>query len=447
MVDINLFRKEKGGNPEILRESQRKRRKPVELIDEIIDMDLRWRANNHEVIQMRTKQKTINKDLSTKKKAGESVDDLIKEASLIKDTIVLKDKENELLKDKIDESIYKVGNLVHHDVVDSDNEDNNGLIRTIGDKKVIENARVHDELLYMIGGYEPKVGSKVAGHRGYYLTGPGLWLNQALINYGLAFLHKKGHKLMQTPFFMRKDAMKKVAQLEEFDESLYKIQSDGVDEGNEVYLIATSEQPICALHAGENLHPKTLPIKYAGYSTCFRKEAGSYGKDVMGIFRVHQFEKVEQFVITTPDKSWEMHETLMAQTEEFYQSLGLSYRVVSIVSGALNNAAAKKYDLEAWFPGMQNYRELVSNSNCTDYQSRRLNIQCGIKKEDQEKTFVHMLNCTLTATERTICCLLENYQTPNGVTVPEVLRPFLAPYLEDPTHIPFVRESQKAEKK
>lgn len=147
-----------------------------------------------------------------------------------------------------------------------------------------------------------------------------------------------------------------------------------------MYLIATSEQPICALHLGENLNPKTLPIKYAGYSTCFRKEAGSSGRDVLGIFRVHQFEKVEQFCITSPDKSWEMHETLMQQTEEFYQSLGFSYRIVSLVSGALNNAAAKKYDLEAWFPALGNYRELVSNSNCTDYQARRLNIQYGVKQ-------------------------------------------------------------------
>jgi len=269
------------------------------------------------------------------------------------------------------------------------------------------------------------------------LTGPGLWLNQALINYGLHFLHKKGHKLIQTPFFMKKEAMKKVAQLEEFDESLYKIQGD---ENNEVYLIATSEQPICALHMGEMINVKELPIKYAGYSTCFRKEAGSSGKDMLGIFRVHQFEKVEQFCITAPDKSWEMHETLMAQTEEFYKSLGFSYRIVSIVSGALNNAAAKKYDLEAWFPGLNNYRELVSNSNCTDYQSRRLNIQYGIKKGKEAKQFVHMLNCTLTATERTICCIMENYQTENGIIVPEVLRPYLSPYLENPGLIPFVRE-------
>jgi len=291
----------------------------------------------------------------------------------------------------------------------------------------------------MIGGFEPQIGSEVAGHRGYYLTGPGLWLNQALINYGLQFLNRKGYKLIQTPFFMKKEVMKKVVQLEDFDESLYRVSGIG---NEEMYLIATSEQPICAIHAEESLNPKTLPLRYAGYSTCFRKEAGSSGKDVLGIFRVHQFEKVEQFCITSPETSWEMHEQMQSSSEEFYTSLGFAYRVVSICSGALNNAAAKKYDTEAWFPAMGEYRELVSNSNCTDYQARRLNIKYGLKK-DGEKTYVHMLNCTLTATERTICCLLENYQTENGIRVPEVLKPFLAPYLENPDLIPFIRESHK----
>jgi len=206
---------------------------------------------------------------------------------------------------------------------------------------------------------------------------------------------------------------------------------------------------MCAIHQGEYLYPKDLPIRYAGYSTCFRKEAGSSGKDMYGIFRVHQFEKVEQFAITAPENSWEMHEELLKNCEDFYQSLGLSYRVVSIVSGALNNAAAKKYDLEAWFPCLNTYRELVSCSNCTDYQSRRLEIHFGNPKKDEgEKkvsNFVHMLNCTLVATERTLCCLVENYQTDNGVIVPEVLRPYLAPYLDDPSFIPYVRESFKKE--
>lgn len=238
-----------------------------------------------------------------------------------------------------------------------------------------------------------------------------------------------------TPFFMKRDVMSKTAQLEQFDEELYKVTGDDIDK----YLIATSEQPISAFHMGEwfDKPKEQLPIKYAGYSTCFRKEAGAHGKDTWGIFRVHQFEKVEQFVLTDPEKSWEMLEEMIATSKEFMESLGLKYRVVTIVSGALNNAAAKKYDLEAWFPYQGEYKELVSCSNCTDYQSRRLDIRCGPKKANQqEKKYVHCLNSTLCAAERTLCCLIENHQTEDGISVPKALRP----YLGGREFIPFSQE-------
>jgi seryl-tRNA synthetase len=239
---------------------------------------------------------------------------------------------------------------------------------------------------------------------------------------------------------MNKEMMSKTAQLEEFDEALYKIvgSESAVDksEDNTKYLIATSEQPISAFHAGEwFVEPeKELPKKYAGSSTCFRKEAGAYGRDTWGLFRVHQFEKVEQFVLTDTDKSWEMHEELLTNSKEFYESLEIPYRVVSIVSGALNNAAAKKYDLEGWFPFQSEYKELVSCSNCTDYQSRSLDIRIGAKKaDDKTKKFAHALNCTLSATGRTICAILENHQTEDGVRIP----PALVPYMNGKTFIPF----------
>jgi len=239
-------------------------------------------------------------------------------------------------------------------------------------------------------------GTKISGHRGFFLTDNGVDLNQALINYGLDFLRKRGYKKIQTPFMMRKDMMSKTAQLDQFDEELYKVTGDEDDK----YLIATSEQPISAFHSDEwfDRPEQQLPIKYAGYSTCFRKEAGSHGKDTWGIFRVHQFEKIEQvctlllvamlyrpfdsissslssplptsyqFCITDPASSWDMLDTMLGNSEAFYQSLGLPYQVVAIVSGALNNAAAMKYDLEAWFPFQGEYKELVSCSNCTDYR-------------------------------------------------------------------------------
>jgi len=270
------------------------------------------------------------------------------------------------------------------------------------------------------------------------LKGAGVLLNQALINYGLAFLSNKTYTTLQTPYFMNREVMAKTAQLADFDEQLYKV--TGAEDDGQKYLIATSEQPISAYHSGEVLTPDVLPKRYAGYSTNFRKEAGGHGRDAWGIFRVHQFEKIEQFVITEPEKSWDMHEEMLRTSEEFYQSLGLPYRVVSIVSGELNDAAAKKYDLEGWFPGLNNYRELVSCSNCTDYQARRLDIQCGFKKDKDDATkYVHMLNSTLCATTRTLCCILENYQRENGVEIPAALHP----YTNGITFLPFKREVPK----
>jgi len=281
------------------------------------------------------------------------------------------------------------------------------------------------------------------GHRGYFLQGFGFRLNQALINFGIDFLLKRGFVPIQTPFFMEKEAMAATAQLSDFDDQLYKVgcasrvkAEDGVerivDEG-EKYLIATSEQPISAMHMKEWIDEDSLPIKYAGYSTCFRKEAGAI-RDARGIFRVHQFEKVEQFLITHPEKSWEAHEEMIKISEEFYQALNIPYRVVVIVSGALNNAASKKYDLEGFFPAFGGCRELVSCSNCTDYQSRQLEVRLRGKKDTQHK-FVHMLNSTLTATTRTICAIVENNQTETGVKIPEALRPYMGgldfiPYTE-----------------
>lgn len=189
---------------------------------------------------------------------------------------------------------------------------------------------------------------------------------QALIQYGLSFLRRRSYTPLQPPYFMKKEAMAATAQLEQFDEELYKV--SGEAESGDMYLIATSEQPISALHRGEWLESKDLPRFYAGISTCFRKEAGSHGKDAWGVFRVHQFEKVEQFVLCDPEESWATLDKMVATSEDFIKSLEIPYRVVSIVSGALNNAAAKKNDIEAWFPTLGVYRELVSCSNCTDYQ-------------------------------------------------------------------------------
>lgn len=321
-------------------------------------------------------------------------------------------------------ALREVGNHLHDTVPVSNDEDENKIERTFGDctRKLKYS---HVDLIHMIDGMNAEKGAVVAGNRGYFLTGAAVFLEQALIQHGLHLLHKKGFKPLYTPFFMRKEVMMEVAQLSQFDDELYKVVGKGsekAEEGSldEKYLIATSEQPIAAYHRDEWIAESELPIKYAGLSTCFRQEVGSHGRDTRGIFRVHQFEKIEQFVLTSPfdNKSWEAMDEMIANAEEFCQTLGIPYRVVNIVSGALNHAAAKKLDLEAWFSGSGAFRELVSCSNCLDYQARRLLVRFGkTKKMNASVDYVHMLNATMCATTRVICAILETHQTETGVKV------------------------------
>ncbi len=377
----------------------------------------------------------INKSIGQMKKKKENCDHLFKEIKSLKTENEKLEKEKKEKFKLLQVELKQVGNLLHESVLIDNNEHKNPVVRTWGkipEMKINSTPGFahHHEILAMIDGFDPKRGNKISGHRGYFLKGWGTMLNMALVNYGLQFLMKKKYTPMQTPFFMKKSIMAETCQLSDFDEQLYKVSTgkysddDGI---KDFYLIATSEQPISAYFYNETLNPEELPLRYGGFSTCFRKEAGAHGKDSWGIFRVHQFEKIEQFVITEPEKSWEEFEKMIGVAEDFYQSLKLPYRVVDIVSGDLNDAAAKKYDLEAWFPGYGTYRELVSCSNCTDFQSRGLNIKMFPKKNAKvkESRYVHMLNATLCATERTLCCILENYQTPEGVVVPEVLRSYV----------------------
>lgn len=250
-----------------------------------------------------------------------------------------------LLRDK---TLNSIGNIIDDTVPVDNNEDNNKVEWQWGECKQNPDGKLlhHHELLHMIGGYLPEKGVEVAGHRAYYLMSDAVLLNQALVTYGMHFLVEHGYTPVIPPFFMNKDVMGEVAELEQFDEELYHVTGE---EGDEKYLIATSEQPLCAIHKNEWLEESQLPLKYAGFSTCFRKEAGAHGKDTWGIFRVHQFDKIEQFVITTPEKSREMHEKMIGVSREFYESLNIPYRVVNIVSGALNNAASKKFDLEVFY--------------------------------------------------------------------------------------------------
>ncbi|XP_022543432.2 serine--tRNA ligase, cytoplasmic-like isoform X2 [Brassica napus] len=414
MLDINLFREEKGNNPEIIRDSQRKRFASVDLVDEIIELDKEWRQRQFEVDNLRKELNKLNKQIAKLKISGADATELIQQTGKNKEDSTTKEKEVGEACDVLKDKLKEVGNLIDHSVPVYEDE------RVAPPGQKLKN---HVDLVELLDIVDTKRGAEIAGGRGFFLKGDGVLLNQALISFGLDFLKKREFTLLQPPFFMRKEVMAKCAQLAQHDEQLYRVTGGGDDK----YLIATAEQPLCAYHMDEWIDPKDLPIKYAGYSTCFRKEAGSHGRDTSGIFRVHQFEKIEQFCITSPNDnaSWKMMEEMMENSKKFYQELKIPYRVVSIVSGALNDAAAKKYDLEAWFPSSETYRELVSCSNCTDYQARRLDIRYDQKKEQTKQQYVHMLNSTLTATERTLCCILENYQREDRVDIPEVLQQFM----------------------
>lgn len=433
-IDINRLRKERGGDPDAVRADQQKRFMDVDLVDKVVALDEEWRRKQGEVETISMKMNALQAQIKELSKAKQDFKAISDERKALAALLPEQKKEADALKLVVDAELTKIGNTVGDDVPISNNEDDNVVVKQWGTPIQKEGLHFHHEVLHRIDGYEPERGVNVAGHRAYFLTGYGFLLEQALMSYATAFLMKNQYKMLKPPFFMNKEMMSAVAQLDDFDEQLYKVIGE-----DEKYLIATSEQPICGYHKGEWIQESALPLRYGGFSTCFRKEAGSHGKDTWGIFRVHQFDKIEQFCITEPEHSDAMHKEMLQRAEDFYQSLNLPYRVVNIVSGELNNAAVKKYDLEAWFPAYKEYRELVSASNCTDYQARAMEIRCGVKKENQrEKKYVHMLNSTLCASTRTVCCILENYQDENGVKVPEVLVPFMGGL----TYLPFVRENK-----
>jgi seryl-tRNA synthetase len=377
----NDFITERGGDPEKIRDSQRKRNAPVEIVDEVIADFEDHRKTQYAATQIGSTINALQKQVGQKKKAKEDATELLEEMKKLKEEKAKKEEEASEKLVKLNTKAKSIGNYVYKDVPVSNTEDKNAVVKTWAPENRKAEFKAdgipHHGVLTRLAGYDPERGVKIVGHRGYCLTGYGLFLNLALINYGLEFLFNKGYTPNQPPFFMLRDQMAKTAQLSDFDEELYKVTESKDNPQTDKYLIATSEQPISALHSEEWLAPSDLPIKYAGYSTNFRKEAGSHGKDAWGIFRIHQF--------------------MLATSEEFYQSLGLPYQVVAIVSGALNNAAAMKRDLEAWFPvtGGGEYKELVSISNCTDYQTRELEIRYGVKKQTStRKDYVHALNGT-----------------------------------------------------
>jgi seryl-tRNA synthetase len=335
-------------------------------------------------------------------------------------------EERRRLEEALKGCLSELGNVLRPGCPVSRDEEGNATLRSWGEPLASKFSTGHYQVMKRLGLDMSDRVVRNFGHRSYFLTGQLLRLKQALVQYACDFLTEAGYLSVEVPVLINGEGMADIAQLSDFDSELYRVQ----DGEQTRYLIATSEQSMVAYHRDRTLYPKQLPLRYSSISSCFRREAGNSGRDMTGIFRVHQFEKVEQFCVSSPDESDRTMEEMIGNAERFYQSLGIPYRVVNIASGALNNAAALKYDLEGWFPVANSYRELVSCSNCTDFQARKIN--CRVMGPEQQFSYPHMLNSTLCAVTRTLCVICETYQTESGVVVPAPLRPYLGGMAELP---------------
>ncbi len=415
MLDIKLFR----DNPEKVFESEKKRFRKTTNAEKVIEYDNLWREGLKRLNDLRSEKNKLSKSFKQAKKEGNIEEVIAKSKEVANEIKELEPKIEEYIKLR-DDYRYKVGNIIDEEVPISDTEDDNLVIKEEGTKVAFDFTPLnHVDLIQKIDGADTETAASIAGSRFYYLKQDILFLNLALIQFALNELKNEGYTPLQTPFFVKSEVAAETSELGEFQETLYKVENE------DLYLIATAEQTLAALHRDEIINAENLPLRYCALSTCFRKEAGSHGKDTLGIFRVHQFEKIEQFIYATPEESRNEHKRLLEVTENIYKKLGLSYRIVAIVSSALNDNAAIKYDLEAWFPGSNAYRELVSCTNCTDYQARKTKTRVGRAGAGDSVT-LHTLNSTAIATERTICCLLENYQQEDGsIKIPDVLVPYM----------------------
>ncbi len=416
MIDPRILKE----NPQIIRDMLEKRNVEFPLKD-IVDLDKKRRDLIVKTQELRRRKNVLSKQISDKKKEKQHISNELLEMKEIGSELRNLDLQMSATETKFNELIFSVPNLLDESVPIGKNSEDNVFVKVFGDiKKKNFRYQDHVDLSNSLDLLDLDRAAKVAGARFYFLKNDLVKLNQALINYALDYLAENGYTLIQPPFMIRGDAIKGAVILNDFQDVIYKIDQE------DLYMIGTSEHAIASMHMEEILDGKKLPIRYGGLSPCFRKEAGAHGKDMKGIFRVHQFEKVEQFVYSNPESSIAEHERMLSLTEKFYQNLNLPYRVMLLCSGDTGKISSKTYDLEAWMPGQDAYREIVSCSNCKEYQARRLSIRYR-DRIDQETQFVHTLNSTLVATERTMVAILENFQTADGgVIIPDVLRKYMS---------------------
>lgn len=408
MLDIRFIRE----NPDKVSENAKQKGYKVN-INELLMLDDSRREVLSSVELLRKKRN----ENSQKMKGAKPSDELIKEGREIKEKLAGLETELREKEEKLNELMMNVPNMIFDDVPLGDEEDS-VVVKTVGDTKT--GAEDHLDYCVKRDWVDFDRGAKVAGTKFYYLKGDLALLENAITQYALNFLIKKGFRFMTVPHMVSSKVLTGTGFAPRTSD-----QNDGYFvEGEDLALIATAEIPLTGYHADEILDEKDLPLFYVGYSPCYRKEAGTYGKHTRGLFRVHQFNKLEMYAFTTPEMSKEVHEKILALEEEIWQNLGISYHVINIVAGDLGAPAAKKYDIEYWSKVDGKYRELTSCSNCTDFQARNLNIR--VRRKDGKIEILHTLNGTAVSLARALVAIIENHQDENGkLVIPEVLRPYM----------------------
>lgn len=419
MLELKFIRT----HPEIVRADLMRRGdlEKLEWIDDLLQKDIRSRELQTEINRMRNRRNVIGREIAEARKAGADPAALLREAADLPGQIKEAEAELAAIAETITYYRMRIPNILHESVPAGKDDSENVTIRTCGDPAVppfpLKN---HGTLAAEQGWADFERAAKISGAGFYILKGRLALMDMAIQRLALDILTGRGYIPVIPPYMMNRAAYEGVTDLADFENVMYKI--DGEDE----FLIATSEHPMAAMYLGEIFEEKDLPLKMAGISPCFRREIGAHGLDSKGLFRVHQFHKIEQFVFCRPEDSWPLHEELLANAEDLFRALGLPYRVVAICTGDIGTVAAKKYDIEVWMPREEAYREVVSCSNCTAYQSVRLNIKVRDPHEFETKRYVHTLNSTAVATSRALRAILENYQQEDGsVVVPEALRPYM----------------------
>lgn len=416
MLDINLIRE----RPEIVQKDLKKRGDGEKLkwVEEIREKDGEWRKLREKIDKLRQERNEISLKINEAKKAGKNIKELLKKAKEIPEKIAKEEGKATILKEEIDKYLRRLPNILEETVPKGKDDSENVEMRRWGKiAKFDFKVKNHVELLEGLGMGDFERSRKIAGAGFYFLKGEVVLLEQALLRFALEVIRNKGYIPVYPPLMMRRQAYEGVTDLADFETMMYKI--DREDE----YLIATSEHPLVGQHMGEILEEKELPLRYCGISPCFRREVGAHGIDEKGIYRVHQFNKVEQIIFCRAEESRKLHEELIGNIEEVFRALEIPYRVVNICTGDIGTVAAKKYDLEAWLPYQGKYKEMGSCSNCTDYQARRLGIRLRDKKG--EVKLVHTLNSTALAS-RAVIAVLENFQQKDGsVKIPKVLWPYM----------------------